>query len=102
MGCRVHSASPQSIPHTSRYVLFSTFFDISAAYALLPERGASVAPRKFPAEFRATLPSHLHYLLDWQHPEDRGANPHGSWGMAENKVRLAQGAAHAAGAGPKL
>ena len=102
MGCRVNSAYPQSIPHTSRYVLFSTFFDISAAYALLPERGASVAPRKFPAEFRATLPSHLHYLLDWQHPEDRGANPHGSCGMAENKVRLAQGAAHAAGAGPKL
>ena len=84
---RVHSASTQSIPGTSRYVSFSTFLDISAAYALLPIRGASVEPKKFPPEFRAALPKHLHYLLDWEHPEDQGENPSGSWGMAENKAK---------------
>ena len=68
-------------------VLFSTFLDISAAYALLPIRGASVEPKKFPPEFRAALPQHLHYLLDWEHPEDQGENPSGSWGMAENKAK---------------
>ena len=93
---RVHSASRQSIPNTSRYVLFSTFLDISAAYALLPVRGASVAPRKFPPEFRAALPAELHYLLDWAHPEDKGADPGGNWGVAENRARPMQAAAAAA------
>ena len=86
----VHSASPQSIPNTSRYVLFSTFFDISAAYALLPIRGASVLPRKFPVEFVAALPTDLHYLLGWEHPPDQGENPGGSWGMAKNKAEQVQ------------
>ena len=76
-------------------VLFSTFLDISAAYALLPIRGASVEPKKFPPEFRAALPQHLHYLLDWEHPEDQGENPSGSWGMAENKAKRVEVVAEA-------
>jgi hypothetical protein len=67
-----HSASSNCIAGYSRYVLFQTFFDLSASYALLPPRGASAPPRKFPREFREALPLDLHYLLDWDYPADDG------------------------------
>ena len=59
----VHSASQQSRAGTSRYVLFTTFFDMSASYALLPVRGASLHPRKFTPDFRQALGPELAYLL---------------------------------------
>lgn len=85
----VHSASSNARQDYSRYVLFTTFLDISASYALLPYRGASQHPRKFPPEFRAALPEDMQYLLDWDVPEDEGRDKSGSWGMAENKLDTA-------------
>ena len=49
-------------------VVPQTFFDLSASYALLPARGASALPLKFPQEFRDALPQEHHYLLDWVSP----------------------------------
>ena len=103
----VHSASTNALQDYSRYVLFTTFLDISASYALLPYRGASQHPRKFPPEFRAALPKDMHYLLDWDVPEDRGRDRSGSWGVAQNRTetlsklearRAAAADAHAANA----
>lgn len=82
----VHSASTNELKDYSRYVLFTTFLDISASYALLPYRGASQHPRKFPTEFRAALPKDMEYLLDWDVPEDKGRDKSGPWGMAQNKL----------------
>ena len=70
----------------SRYVLFQTFFDLSASYALLPARGASALPKKFPSEFRDALPSHLHYLLDWQYPLDGGEVKGKFWGLSREDL----------------
>ena len=82
----VHSASTNALHDYSRYVLFTTFLDISASYALLPYRGASQHPRKFPPEFRAALPKEMHYLLDWDVPVDKGRDKSGSWGVAHDKL----------------
>jgi hypothetical protein len=102
----VHSASTNALEGYSRYVLFTTYFDISASYALLPLRGASLPPRKFPAAFRAALPRSLHYLLDWEVPTDRGNNVSGKWGTAENKLnklgRLDRQHAHASSTQAKM
>ena len=96
----VHSASSQSIVGTSRYVLFTTFLDISASYALLPVRGASLHPRKFTPEFRQALGEDKQYLLDWDHPEDKGENKDGGWGKAANRfTRDGEAAVAAAAAG---
>jgi ectoine hydroxylase-related dioxygenase (phytanoyl-CoA dioxygenase family) len=78
-----HSASTNCLAGYSRYVLFQTFFDTSASYALLPIRGASALPEKFPAEFRDALPREFHYLLEWGHPEqDEGSHAKDFWGAS--------------------
>ena len=82
----VHSASSNCIAGYSRYVLFQTFFDLSASYALLPPRGASALPKKFPAEFRNALPSNLHYLIDWEYPSDDGAIKGEFWGLSKEEL----------------
>jgi ectoine hydroxylase-related dioxygenase (phytanoyl-CoA dioxygenase family) len=81
-----HSAASNCIGGYSRYVLFQTFFDLSASYALLPARGASALPKKFPSEFRDALPSHLHYLLDWQYPLDGGEVKGKFWGLSREDL----------------
>jgi hypothetical protein len=81
-----HSAASNCIGGYSRYVLFQTFFDLSASYALLPPRGASALPKKFPSEFRDALPSHLHYLLDWQYPLDGGEVKGKFWGLSREDL----------------
>lgn len=86
----VHSASTNALHDYSRYVLFTTFLDISASYALLPYRGASQHPRKFPPEFRAALPDEMHYLLDWDVPDDKGRDKSGSWGVAKDRLNASE------------
>eukprot|EP01043_Picozoa_sp_COSAG02_P046975 COSAG02_NODE_4452_length_5343_cov_46.385393_2_plen_349_part_00 len=81
-----HSAASNCIAGYSRYVLFQTFFDLSASYALLPPRGASALPTKFPVEFRNALPNDLHYLLDWQYPSDDGAVKGEFWGLSKEEL----------------
>jgi hypothetical protein len=81
-----HSASSNCIEGYSRYVLFQTFFDISASYALLPPRGASALPKKYPQEFRDALPLDLHYLLDWDYPTDNGKEQGSFWGLSKEQL----------------
>lgn len=81
-----HSASSNCVAGYSRYVLFQTFFDISASYALLPPRGASALPKKFPTEFRNALPRDQHYLLDWGYPPDGGAVKGEFWGLSKEEL----------------
>ena len=81
-----HSASTNCLGGYSRYVLFQTFFDLSASYALLPARGASALPLKFPQEFRDALPPEHHHLLDWEHPADEGSNAGGFWGSSREAL----------------
>lgn len=83
-----HSASSNCIHGYSRYVLFQTYFDVSASYSLLPVRGASLPPSKFPAEFREALPVTYQFLLDWAVPDhDRGSKPSEFWGLSKEKLQ---------------
>ena len=79
---------------TASYVIFQTFFDVSAGEHLLPPRGASQLPKKFPAEFRRALPSRFHYLLDWQHPaQDNGRHRGEFWGLSKQQLEAEAGCA---------
>jgi hypothetical protein len=64
----LHAATPNTrsdLPGYRRYVLFSTFFDAATTDHLLPMRGSSGPPVKYPPEMTDALPS---FLFDWAVP----------------------------------
>jgi hypothetical protein len=82
----LHAATPNTrrdLPGYRRYVLFSTFFDAGTTDHLLPNRGSSGHPSKFPAEMRNALPG-LQSLFDWEAPTPQQA----SAAVAERIARL--------------
>ena len=65
---QLHAESVNTIPTTSRYVLFQNFFDMDAADQCLPLRGSSAPAMKFPAALRNALGCEYVGLCDWAHP----------------------------------